>query len=189
MPWPRPFARAARNRLGSLGLTVHVTGAGGFFADFIIAFSGIDGILLLVALGVVFVILLVVYRSPILPLAVLISAVFGLSVAALVVYPLAKNGAISLSGQSQGILSILVVGAATDYALLLVARYKEELHDHDSTWEAMKVAWRASFEPIAASAATVVLGLLCLRLSELGQHQEPRPGGRPRHRRRRSSPR
>ncbi len=164
-------------RLGSLGLTVHVTGAGGFFADFIIAFSGIDGILLLVALGVVFVILLVVYRSPILPLAVLISAVFGLSVAALVVYPLAKNGAISLSGQSQGILSILVVGAATDYALLLVARYKEELHDHDSTWEAMKVAWRASFEPIAASAATVVLGLLCLRLSELGSTKSLGPVG------------
>ncbi|GAA5025581.1 MMPL family transporter [Terrabacter aeriphilus] len=163
--------------LAPSGLAVHVTGAGGFFADFVIAFSGIDGILLLVALGVVFVILLIVYRSPILPFAVLVTAMFGLSLAALVVFPLARNGTISLSGQSQGILSILVVGAATDYALLLVARFKEELHDRESTWEAMKVAWRASLEPIAASAATVVLGLLCLRLSELGSTKGLGPVG------------
>lgn len=168
---------SATSTLGSSGLGTHVTGAGGFFADFIIAFSGIDGILLLVALGVVFVILLIVYRSPILPFAVLITAMFGLSLAALVVYPLAKNGAISLSGQSQGILSILVVGAATDYALLLVARFKEELHDQDSTWAAMKIAWRAAIEPIAASAATVVLGLLCLRLSDLGSTKGLGPVG------------
>lgn len=168
---------SAASTLGSSGLNVHVTGAGGFFADFIIAFSGIDGILLLVALGVVFVILLIVYRSPILPFAVLVTAMFGLSFAALVVYPLAKNGAIGLSGQSQGILSILVVGAATDYALLLVARFKEELHDLDSTWAAMKIAWRAALEPIAASAATVVLGLLCLRLSDLGSTKGLGPVG------------
>ncbi|MEW1955335.1 MMPL family transporter [Terrabacter sp. NPDC080008] len=168
---------SAASTLGSSGLNVHVTGAGGFFADFIIAFSGIDGILLLVALGVVFVILLIVYRSPILPFAVLITAMFGLSLAALVVFPLAKNGTISLSGQSQGILSILVVGAATDYALLLVARFKEELHDQDSTWAAMKIAWRAAVEPIAASAATVVLGLLCLRLSDLGSTKGLGPVG------------
>ena len=53
-----------------------------------------------------------------------------------------QTGSIDLSGQSQGILSILVVGAATDYALLLVARFKEELHDQESTWAAMKIAWR-----------------------------------------------
>ena len=168
---------SAAKTLAPSGLTVHVTGAGGFFADFVTAFGGIDGILLLVALGVVFLILLIVYRSPILPLAVLVSAVFGLSLAALVVFPLAQNGAISLSGQSQGILSILVVGAATDYALLLVARFKEELHDHESTWAAMKVAWRAAAPPIGASAATVVLGLLCLRLSELGSTKGLGPVG------------
>jgi RND superfamily putative drug exporter len=168
---------AGQAQLTSAGMTLYVTGPGGFFADFITAFEGIDGILLLVALGVVFVILLIVYRSPILPIAVLVTALFGLSVAALVIFPLAKNGSIDLSGQSQGILSILVVGAATDYALLLVARYKEELHDHESTWDAMKVAWRAAFEPIAASAATVILGLLCLRLSDLGSTRGLGPVG------------
>jgi len=158
-------------------MAFHVTGPGGFFADFITAFGGIDGILLFVALGVVFLILLIVYRSPILPIAVLVTALFGLSAAALVIYPLAKNGSISLSGQSQGILSILVVGAATDYALLLVARYKEELHDNESTWAAMRAAWRAAVEPIAASAATVILGLLCLQLSELGNTRGLGPVG------------
>jgi RND superfamily putative drug exporter len=168
---------AGTAQLAPAGMALHVTGPGGFFADFITAFEGIDGILLFVALGVVFVILLIVYRSPILPIAVLLSALFGLSLAALVIFPLAKNGSIDLSGQSQGILSILVVGAATDYALLLVARYKEELHDQESTWAAMKIAWRAAVEPIAASAATVILGLLCLRLSDLGNTRGLGPVG------------
>jgi RND superfamily putative drug exporter len=159
------------------GLTVYVTGPGGVFADFVVAFSGIDGILLGVALAVVFVILLVVYRSPVLPIAVLLTAVFGLALAALVVYPLAKNDVLELNGQSQGILFILVVGAATDYSLLLVSRYKEELHDYESKYDAMRVAWRASIEPIAASAATVILGLLCLLLSQLGSTKGLGPVG------------
>ncbi|MGW6281828.1 MMPL family transporter [Kribbella sp. NPDC055071] len=159
------------------GLTVYVTGPGGVFADFVVAFSGIDGILLGVALAVVFVILLIVYRSPILPIAVLLTAVFGLALAALVVYPLAKNGTLELNGQSQGILFILVVGASTDYALLLVSRYKEELHDFESKYDAMRVAWRAAVEPIAASAATVILGLLCLLLSQLGSTKGLGPVG------------
>jgi len=159
---------SAATTLKPSGLDVYVTGPGGVLADFVTAFSGIDGILLFVALGVVFFILLVVYRSPILPITVLMTAVFGLSVAAMVIYPLAKNDIIGLNGQSQGILSILVVGAATDYSLLLVSRYREELHEHPSKWAAMVVAWKAAVSPIAASAATVILGLLCLLLSQLG---------------------
>ncbi|MEU8225134.1 MMPL family transporter [Kribbella sp. NPDC048915] len=168
---------AIKQHLTPTGLTAYVTGPGGVFADFVVAFSGIDGILLGVALAVVFVILLIVYRSPILPVAVLLTAVFGLALAALVVYPLAKNDVIQLNGQSQGILFILVVGAATDYSLLLVSRYKEELHDYESKYEAMRVAWRASIEPIAASAATVILGLLCLLLSQLGSTKGLGPVG------------
>jgi putative drug exporter of the RND superfamily len=159
---------SAATTLTRSGLVVYVTGPGGVLADFVTAFGGIDGILLFVALGVVFFILLVVYRSPILPIAVLMTAVFGLAVAAMVIYPLAKNDIIGLNGQSQGILSILVVGGATDYSLLLVSRYREELHQHPSKWVAMRVAWRAAVQPIAASAATVILGLLCLLLSLLG---------------------
>lgn len=159
------------------GRTAYVTGPAGFIADLVKAFAGIDGLLLLVTLSVVLLILLVVYRSPILPLTVLLSAIFGLSLAGLVVYPLAKGGHIDLSGQSQGIMFILVVGAATDYALLLVARYKEELHNHESPWAAMKVAWRASVEPIVASGSTVILGLLCLLLADLGSTRGLGPVG------------
>ncbi len=166
-----------KESLTPTGLQVYVTGPGGVFADFVVAFGGIDGILLGVALAVVFIILLIVYRSPVLPIAVLLTAVFGLALAALVVYPLAKADVIELNGQSQGILFILVVGAATDYSLLLVSRYKEELHDFENKFDAMKVAWRASIEPIAASAATVILGLLCLLLSELGSTKGLGPVG------------
>lgn len=157
----------ARLAVAGTGMTTHAGGPGGLVADFSAAFAGIDGVLLLVALAVVLVILLVVYRSPILPIAVLLSAVFGLSLAALVIRPLAESGTIELSGQSQGIMFILVVGAATDYALLLVSRFREELHVETSTWVALRKAWRGAVEPIAASAATVILGLLCLLLASL----------------------
>ncbi|MFP5334309.1 MAG: MMPL family transporter [Actinomycetes bacterium] len=159
------------------GLDGWVAGPGGVLADLVTAFAGIDGLLLQITLTVVFVILLLVYRSPVLPLAALLSSLFALSAAGLVVYPLADSAVIDLNGQSQGILFILVVGAATDYALLLVARYREELHDHESRYVAMRRAWRASLAPIAASAATVVLGLLCLLLADLGSTRGLGPVG------------
>ncbi len=167
----------AKTIFAGSGMTAYVTGFGGFMADFSAAFAGIDGILLVVALIVVLLILLVVYRSPLLPLVVLASSLFGLCVAALIIRPLAKAEIITLSGMSQGILFILVVGAATDYALLLVSRYREELHDHPDALTALNAAWRASLEPIAASAATVALGLLCLLLSDLGNTRGLGPVG------------
>ncbi|UOZ04700.1 MMPL family transporter [Amycolatopsis sp. WQ 127309] len=153
------------------GLTVLVTGPAGQIADLVTAFGGIDGILLLVAGGVVALILIVVYRSPLLPFLVLLSAVFALGLASLVVYLLAKNDILALNGQSQGILSILVFGAATDYALLTVARFREQLRDTPSRFDALRIAWRATLEPIAASAGTVVLGVLCLLFSDLNSNK------------------
>lgn len=159
------------------GLTAVVGGPGGILGDFIEAFGAIDGILLLVALSVVLVILLVVYRSPVLPLVVLISAVLALGIASAVIYALAKGDVLTLNGQSQGILFILAVGAATDYSLLIVARFREELRDHESKYDAMRAAWRASLEPVLASGATVILGLLCLLLSDLASLQGLGPVG------------
>lgn len=153
--------------LADAGLTGWVTGPAAGVADLVSAFAGIDGILLGVALLVVLIILAVVYRSPILPIAVIATALFALCLAALVIVPLAESGTLLLNGQSQGILSILVIGAATDYSLLLVARYREELARHEHPAAAMRVAWRATLEPIAASAGTVIVGLLCLLLSDL----------------------
>ena len=97
----------------------------------------------MVALIAVLVILLIVYRSPIVPFFVLFTSVFALALASVVVYYLAKNDVIKLNGQSQGILSILVIGAATDYALLLVSRYREELRRHDDRYEAMSAGLAA----------------------------------------------
>ncbi len=167
---------AAADALGS-DLRLNVGGPAGLISDFGAAFAGIDGILLLVTLSVVLVILLIVYRSPILPFIVLVSSIFALGMAALAVYYLAKNGKLALSGQSQGIMSILVIGAATDYALLLVARFREELHDDSNAWGAVRRAWRAVLEPITASAATVAVGLLCLLLASVASTRGLGPVG------------
>ncbi|MEV7646284.1 MMPL family transporter [Arthrobacter sp. NPDC089319] len=155
--------------------TGYVTGPAGFIADLVEAFGGIDGLLLRVALGAVFVILLLVYRALLLPFLVLLTSVFALCAAILVVYWFALQGWIQLSGQSQGILSILVIGAATDYALLLTARYREALGEQESTWAAMKAAYRGAVEPIAASGATVILALLCLLFSDLNSNRSLGP--------------
>ena len=149
------------------GLTALVGGQGGILGDFITAFGAIDGILLVVALIVVLVILVVVYRTIILPVVVILSAVLALGLASAVVYWLAKNGVVDLNGQSQGILFILALGAATDYSLLLVSRFREELRDEQSVYRAMRRAYRRAFEPILASGVMVVLGLLCLLLADL----------------------
>lgn len=157
------------------GAQTYVTGPAGLTADLSSAFGAIDGVLLLVALGAVLVILVLVYRSPVLPFAVLLTSVFALSLAGLVVYHLADGGVLALNGQSQGILSILVVGAATDYGLLLVSRYREELRRHESARTALWRAWRAAVEPIAASGLTVGIGLLCLLLSSLNSNRSLGP--------------
>ncbi|MBP2414206.1 RND superfamily putative drug exporter [Arthrobacter stackebrandtii] len=149
------------------GVAVHVTGPAGFTADLIAGFSGIDGILLGVALLAVFIILILVYRSLLLPVAVLATSLFALCVALLSVWWLAKAGILILSGQTQGILFILVIGAATDYSLLYVSRYREELRVSTDKWAASMAAIRKSAEPIAASGGTVIAGLLCLLLSDL----------------------
>ena len=149
------------------GVTVYVTGPAGFTADLVAAFSGIDGLLLGVALLAVFLILIVVYRSLLLPIAVLSTSLFALTVALLTNWWLAKWGLIMLSGQTQGILFILVIGAATDYSLLYVARYREQLRVHTEKWSATFAAIKGSFEPILASGGTVIAGLMCLLLSDL----------------------
>lgn len=158
-------------------LTSSVTGVGALLGDLFGAFGGIDSSLLLTTLGVVGFILIIVYRSPILWFLPLFSAVIALSTAGGLVYLLTKNNVIDLNGQSQGILSVLVLGAATDYALLLISRYREELHHFDSPFDAMKSALKGVFEPILASGLTVISGLLVLLLSDLSGNRGLGPVG------------
>ena len=155
----------------------HVTGPAGIFADLFAAFGSINTKLLQTTLIVVAVILILVYRSPILWILPLFTAGTALGLATMVVYLLAKNGVIDLNGQTSGILDVLVLGAATDYALLLISRYREELHHHDSRFESMKIALRGVVEPIVASGSTVIVGLMVLLLSDLSSNRGLGPVG------------
>jgi putative drug exporter of the RND superfamily len=151
--------------------TVAVTGPAGFTADLAGAFSGIDGLLLAVALAAVFIILVIVYRSPLLPLIVLFTSMSALCAAVFTVINLAAAEVLLLSGQTQGILFILVIGAATDYALLYIARYRETLGQYERKWDATWAALRGAWEPIVASGGTVIVGLLILLASRLVSNQ------------------
>ncbi|MET7289357.1 MMPL family transporter [Streptomyces sp. NPDC005573] len=159
------------------GATVQLAGPAATQADLGDAFAGIDGLLLGVALVTVLLILLLVYRSVLLPLVVILGAVFALGLACAVVYVLADHGVVRVDGQVQGILSILVIGAATDYALLLSARFREELTRHPDRFTAVRAALRQSWGPVTASAATVALALIALLLSDLTNNRALGPVG------------
>ncbi|MEU5045442.1 MMPL family transporter [Streptomyces griseorubiginosus] len=152
---------------GGDGLAVHITGPGGTSADFSKAFEGIDSTLLLSAMAVVIVMLLITFRSPTLLLVPLLSVVAALFTAQAFIYLLAQHAGLTVNGQSAGILTVLVFGAGTDYALLLVARYREELHHHEDRHEAMARALHRAGPAVLASGATVVLSMLVLLAAEM----------------------
>lgn len=159
------------------GTVARVSGPAAGQADLSDAFSGIDGLLLLAALVTVLVILLLVYRSLLLPVVIILGAVFALGLACAVVYVLAAHDVVRVDGQVQGILSILVIGATTDYALLLTARFREELAVADDRFAAVRAAVRRTVGPVTASAATVALGLLALLISDLTNNRALGPVG------------
>lgn len=167
--------RAAADRVP--GTTARIAGPAASQADLSDAFAGIDGLLLGVALVTVLVILLLVYRSVLLPLVIILGAVFALGLACAIVYVLADHDVVRVDGQVQGILSILVIGAATDYALLFTARFREELALHSDRFVAVRAALRQSWGAIVASAGTVALGLLALLLSDLTNNRALGPVG------------
>ena len=152
---------------GAGGLSVHVAGPAGFDHDSASAFAGIDGTLLGATVLVVIVILLLAYRSPVLWLLPVMCAGIALTTSQAFIYLLAKNAGLTVNGQSAGILTVLVFGAATDYALLLIARYREELRVRADRHMAMAVALRRAAPAIIASAGTVVAALLCLMAAEM----------------------
>ncbi|WP_405672696.1 MMPL family transporter [Streptomyces sp. NBC_01530] len=164
-----PAVDSLRDQTGrSTGdLAVHITGPGGTSADFSKAFEGIDSTLLLSAMGVVIVMLLITYRSPTLLLVPLIGVVVSLFTAQALVYLLATHAGLTVNGQSAGILTVLVFGAGTDYALLLVARYREELRRHEDRHEAMALALHRAGPAVLASGATVVISMLVLLAAEM----------------------
>ena len=154
-------------QVNSSGLTVHIAGPLGYAADSGKAFKGIDGTLLFSALAIVVILLLIIYRSPVLWLLPVISAGVALTSSQALIYLLAAHAGLTVNAQSAGILDVLVFGAGTDYALLLTARYREELRRHEDRHAAMAVALRRAGPAIIASGGTVILSLLTLALAEL----------------------
>jgi RND superfamily putative drug exporter len=149
------------------GLRVALTGSAGAEHDVFDAFEGMDVTLLLVTGIAVALILLLTYRSPVLWLIPLFVVAVANQAAGAWVYLLARHAGLTVDFQSQSILTILVFGVGVDYALLLIARYREELRRHADRHEAMAVALRRSFPALLASAATVAVALLCLLLADL----------------------
>jgi RND superfamily putative drug exporter len=148
------------------GLEVKITGGAGFSADAIEVFEGINGTLLLAALALVVFLLIVIYRSPMFFFIPLIAVIFAETLSRSIGYGVSELG-VTINGQSSSIMSVLVLGAGTDYALLLVARYREELHRTADKYQAMRTALESAGPAIFASAATVVAALLCLMIAKV----------------------
>jgi RND superfamily putative drug exporter len=157
-----------RNKLSNEegGLEVKITGGAGFSADAIEVFEGINGTLLLAALSLVIFLLIVIYRSPMFFLIPLMAVIFAETLSRSLGYGLTELG-VTVNGQSSSIMSVLVLGAGTDYALLLVSRYREELHHTVDKHEAMRTALASAGPAIFASAATVIAALFCLTLAKV----------------------
>jgi RND superfamily putative drug exporter len=161
---PVTAIRAVVGNDGS-GLAIHVTGPAAVIADTSAAFNGIDTNLLYTTLAIVVVILLLTYRSPVLWLLPIISVGAALTVAQAVIYLLARHAGLTVNSQSTSILTVLIFGAGTDYALLLIARYREELRRHSHPRDAMAAALRRASPAIIASAATVTAAMICLTVA------------------------
>ncbi|WUH99843.1 MMPL family transporter [Spirillospora sp. NBC_00431] len=149
------------------GLQVKVTGPAGQTADEVEVFSDLDAKLMLATVAVVTVLLLLTYRSPIIWILPLLSVALASQLANAFIYLLGKHADMPVDGMGAGILTVLVFGVGTDYALLLIARYREELHVHTDRHEAMAAALRRSRGAIVASAATVIAGMLCLLAADI----------------------
>ncbi|MEA2297831.1 MAG: putative drug exporter of the superfamily [Solirubrobacteraceae bacterium] len=148
------------------GLEVKVAGPAGASYDAQQVFKSINGTLLLVTVALIFVLLVLIYRSPVFWFIPLLAVAFAEATAEGLGYLLTRAG-VTVNGQSAGILTVLVFGAGTDYALLLVSRYREELHHHEDRHAAMRVALGRAGPVIFASASTVILALLCLLAAQV----------------------
>jgi putative drug exporter of the RND superfamily len=162
---------------GEAGLDVLVTGPAGFTTDVVEVFAGIDTTLLAASALVVTVLLLLIYRSPFLWLIPLLAVGFAHQTASGMIYGFVRELGMVANSQNTGILPILVFGVGTDYALLLISRYREELRRHEDKHDAMAAALRRAGPAIIASGGTTILGLLCLLAATMNSTQGLGPIG------------
>lgn len=151
---------------GTGGLEIRVTGEAAIQADLLGAFSGASTLLLVATAGLVVLLLAATYRSPVLWVVPIACVGIAEALAQAIIYGLGRAG-VTVNGQSTALVTVIVFGAGTDYALLLTARYREELRRHSEHRVAMMVAWRRAAGAIAASALTVAATLACLLPADL----------------------
>lgn len=147
------------------GVSAQVTGPAGISADLAKVFNGANFRLLGTTALVVALLLIITYRSPVLWLIPLTIVGLADQVSASVATHILNALGMTFDGSTTGILSVLVFGAGTDYALLLISRYRDELKQYEDRREAMAVAWRRTVETVTSSAVTVFVGLLSIVLS------------------------
>ncbi|CAM5318947.1 membrane protein [Streptomyces spiroverticillatus] len=159
------------------GLSAEVGGTGALQHDLGEVFGSIDGTLMIATVLVVTVLLILTYRSPFLWLVPLLAVGVAALASRAAVYGLVQGFDVVVTGQSGGIMTVLVFGAGTDYALLVVARYREELRRHVRPYDAMLAALRGCGPAVLASSGTVVAGLLCLLAADLNSSRGLGPVG------------
>ncbi|WP_369259081.1 MMPL family transporter [Streptomyces sp. R35] len=162
---------------GADGLSVDVGGQGALATDAAEVYNSLGGPLLYTTVAVVAVLLILIYRSPLLWLVPLAVAGVADYLSMGVAYGLHEAFGTSISGQSSGVMTILVFGAGTDYALLLISRYREELRRVERPYDAMRQALRGCGPAVLASSGTVAAGLLCLLAADLNSSRGMGPMG------------
>ncbi|MFH8986916.1 MMPL family transporter [Streptomyces sp. NPDC017940] len=173
----RDIAEAPEGTAGADGLSVEVGGSGALATDASEVYTSLDGPLLYTTVAVVAVLLVLIYRSPLLWLVPLVVAGVANYLSMGVAYGLNQAFGTTVSGQSSGIMTILVFGAGTDYALLIVARYREELRRVERPYDAMAAALRGCGPAVVASSGTVAAGLFCLLAADLNSSRGMGPLG------------
>ncbi|MGW4386025.1 MMPL family transporter [Streptomyces sp. NPDC004685] len=159
------------------GLSVDTGGAGALATDASEVYGSLDGPLLYTTVAVVAILLILIYRSPFLWLVPLVVAGVADFLSMGVAYGLHQAFGTTVSGQSSGVMTILVFGAGTDYALLLVSRYREELRRAERPYDAMRAALRGCGPAVLASSGTVAVGLFCLLAADLNSSRGMGPLG------------
>jgi putative drug exporter of the RND superfamily len=157
------------------GLAAYVTGEAGFEADRSEAVQGIDETLLAVTVAVLLLLLLAIYRSPLVALVPLLVVALAYLVAAGVTYGLVAAGLTDVSGQTTAILIVLMFGVGTDYCLLIVARFRDELRRTEDVGEAMSRAAERTGPAILSAGAIVIAAMLVLALADFNATREMGP--------------
>ncbi|KND30581.1 MMPL family transporter [Streptomyces acidiscabies] len=173
----REVARGGGGGGGGGGLSVDVGGTGALGTDSGAVYDSLGGPLLYTTVAVVAILLILIYRSPVLWLVPLVVAGIADYLSMGAAYGLNQVFGTTVTGQSSGVMTILVFGAGTDYALLLVSRYREELRRIERPYEAMIAALRGCGPAVLASSGTVAAGLLCLLAADLNSSKGMGPLG------------